>query len=149
MQNADSRDLVGGVLLALVGLAIAVHATTSLPLGSLQRMGPGLFPAALGVALVLCGVATAFSAFSRTGTIPRPELGPAAAVMGGLAAFALTIDRIGLLVAVPLLVGISSLASRKRRHLAILVLSAALCLASWAIFSAGFNMPIRLLRWNP
>lgn len=149
MRPADSRSLIGGAIMIAAGAGVALHAGTHLNLGTMQRMGPGMFPTALGIILAGLGLLTVVTAFGRTGRAGRPEIGPALAVLGGLALFALTIDRFGLLVAIPLLVVVSSLASRRRRPVPLVLLTAALCLAAWVIFVAGFNLPVSLLKWDP
>ncbi|MCC6007797.1 MAG: tripartite tricarboxylate transporter TctB family protein [Rhodobacteraceae bacterium] len=149
MRQVDSSSLIGGAIMIVAGAGVAIHAGTQLNLGTLQRMGPGLFPAVLGLMLATLGLLTVATAFGQARRAGRPEYGPALAVLGGLGVFALTIDRFGLLVAIPLLVIISSLASRRRRLVPLVVLTAGLCLAAWGIFVLGFNLPVRLLKWDP
>ena len=52
MYARDWRDVIAGGLLGLGGLAIAAYAVSHYSLGTLQHMGPGMFPAATGVVLV-------------------------------------------------------------------------------------------------
>lgn len=53
--HSRRKDLAGGLLLAITGAAVALRAT-HYSLGTLNRMGPGYFPLALGVLLAVCGV---------------------------------------------------------------------------------------------
>ena len=57
------RDFYAGGLMVLIGLFIAVKGT-SYRAGSLMHMGPGFLPTALGVLLVLLGIAIAGAALS-------------------------------------------------------------------------------------
>jgi hypothetical protein len=61
------RDFYAGGLMILIGLGIALKGTTY-RLGTPMHMGPGFFPTALGVLLVLVGIAIAAPALA-----PAPE----------------------------------------------------------------------------
>ncbi len=50
------RDFYAGGLMLLLGLGIALKGATYRP-GTLMHMGPGFFPTALGVILVILGIA--------------------------------------------------------------------------------------------
>ena len=50
-MRRDLYDLGWGAALALTGLAVAGYAWASYDMGSLRRMGPGLFPVTLGLML--------------------------------------------------------------------------------------------------
>ena len=56
------RDFYAGGLMLLLGLGIALKGATYRP-GTLMHMGPGFFPTALGVLLVILGIAIAAAAF--------------------------------------------------------------------------------------
>lgn len=56
MYKFDYTDLVGGILLIGVGGAASAVAVQSYPLGSLSRMGPGMFPAIMGGVLAVLGL---------------------------------------------------------------------------------------------
>ncbi len=57
------RDFYAGGLMLLLGLGIALKGATYRP-GTLMHMGPGFFPTALGVLLVILGIAIAATALS-------------------------------------------------------------------------------------
>lgn len=52
------RDFYAGGLMLLLGLGIALKGATYRP-GTLMHMGPGFFPTALGILLVILGIAIA------------------------------------------------------------------------------------------
>jgi len=81
------RDIWAGALLAAFGVAALVFGA-DLAMGTARRMGPGYMPYGLAWLLVLCGAAVAPMRL-------RPFLG----VLGGGVAFALVIDRGGILLA--------------------------------------------------
>ena len=57
------RDFYAGGLMVLLGLGVALKGT-SYRAGTLMHMGPGFLPTALGVLLVLLGIAIAAAALS-------------------------------------------------------------------------------------
>ena len=57
------RDFYAGGLMVLLGLGIALKGATYRA-GTLMHMGPGFLPTALGVLLVLLGIAIAIAAFA-------------------------------------------------------------------------------------
>ena len=57
------RDFYAGGLMLLLGLGIALKGATYRP-GTLMHMGPGFFPTALGVLLVILGITIAATALS-------------------------------------------------------------------------------------
>ena len=82
-SNSLIRDLIGkrdfyaGGLMTLIGLGIAVKGA-SYRAGTLMHMGPGFMPTALGVILVLIGIAIAAASFSpaAAGTEPGENILP-------------------------------------------------------------------------
>ncbi len=70
---ADTRDLIAGALIAMTGGLIAAQAGLSYDLGTLRRMGPGMFPFGLGLLMVGLGVVIAGTAFFRLGDPVRMQ----------------------------------------------------------------------------
>ncbi len=60
------RDFYAGALMLLLGLGIALKGA-SYRTGTLMHMGPGFLPTALGVILVLLGIAIGAAAYSPSG----------------------------------------------------------------------------------
>ncbi len=60
------KDFYAGGLMLLVGIGIALKGSTY-RLGSLMHMGPGFMPTALGILLVLLGIAIGASALAPAG----------------------------------------------------------------------------------
>ena len=148
MPSRGSQDIVAGLLMIAAGAAIALYALNSYNLGTLRRMGPGMFPFGVGVILAGLGVLILLPALLRGGErLPEFSLRKSAALLAGVAAFALSIRTLGMIPAIVLLTVISSLADSKLRPLGVVVLSAALCLLAWGVFRAGLGLNIPLWRW--
>src|SRR5438034_905434 len=67
------RDYYAGALMVLIG-AIAINEARGYQLGTLQKMGPGYFPIALGALLILLGILIAGTA--STGGYEEQEAMP-------------------------------------------------------------------------
>lgn len=147
MLSRDYRDIVGGALLVVVGLAFALYSFSNYELGTINRMGPGMFPMALGIILAGFGVMQAIPAFFRTGVMPEIRVWTPIFVLSGVAAFALLVRPFGLLPAVIAVVVISSFAELKIRPVSLVILTGSLCLMSWLIFSVGLGLPVPMFRW--
>jgi hypothetical protein len=66
MARRDYTDILGGALLVAFGLGVGFYAQRY-NIGTLTRMGPGFFPAALGFLLALLGLAILLPGLRRTG----------------------------------------------------------------------------------
>jgi hypothetical protein len=62
-ELTGKRDFYAGGLMVLLGLGVALKGSTYRA-GSLMHMGPGFLPTALGVLLVMLGIAIAIAAMS-------------------------------------------------------------------------------------
>ena len=147
MLSRDYKDIVGGALLAVFGLIVAVYAATSYDLGTLRRMGPGMFPMALGVILSVFGVALIIPALFREGKRPHIRIFSPLFVLLGVSAFALLVRPFGLIPAILAVVMISSVAELKIRPVSLTILSVAMCVLAWLVFRVGLGLAMPMFRW--
>lgn len=144
--SGRQRSVLGGMLLALVGLAAVFRAMTDMHVGTPANMGPGFFPLVLGACLTLSGTAIAIGALFQN---PSQTLAPAinlraiGFVVIAIVAFALTVRPFGLVPAAFVLVVIAGFADRRSRLTMILPLALGFAGLSWLIFLVGLNMPLR------
>ena len=142
------RDLVSSSALILIGVTYSLYAALVLPLGSFTQMGPGMFPLGLGIILALFGVAILIPALDDFEAIPQVNLKVLAAVIGAIAAFALTIRTLGLIPALVTTTVIASLVMPKRNWMTVLVLCVALSLLAWVLFVARLGSRMPLFQWR-
>lgn len=152
MITDKKADLVAGLLIGATGLVIAVHTATSYELGTLRRMGPGMFPMWLGILIAVLGLALAIgAALKLRKAAGQPavrlefELRNAVLATASVVAFGLLIKPAGLILSVLAVVAISALADRKNRPLTILVLAVAMLVLTLLIFIQLLGLPIQLL----
>jgi hypothetical protein len=110
MRIADQTNFAAGALYIAFGAAVAVG-SLSYDIGSASRMGPGYFPLGAGIALTMTGLIVLIGALRGTGSTSRLSLWPLkniGLILASVAAFAVSLETLGLIVALPLLVGISA-----------------------------------------
>lgn len=145
MTDKNYRDLLGGLLVAAIGLFAALYGQRY-EFGSLQQMGPGFFPILLGAGLLLLGGAIAAPAWRRQGKAKpiRVEWRTGGLVLGSVVVFALALQTLGLVIATLAAVLLASLADRGLRWPGRLKLAAGITLLTVLIFVTGLGMIVPL-----
>ncbi len=147
-MTKDIRDMIGGAVMLAIGLYAALHAGSQYDAGTLNRMGPGYFPVALGILLALIGVAITVSAFFRRGSPIRLEWRTAMLVLASIGLFGMTLLKLGLILATFLAAMLGLLADARlswRRRAGI---AAGVALVTWLIFSVGLGMLLPAWPWD-
>lgn len=147
MYKHDYTDMVAGGVLIIAGGATTAVSVTQYPLGTLSRMGPGMFPAGLGGILAFLGVVLTIQALRRPGYKPDIRVFSPLLVLGAIAAFALIIVPFGLIPAILAITIISSLAELRIRAQSLALLCLALCLLAPGVFKFGLGLNIPLFAW--
>lgn len=149
------RDYLGGTLMLLIGAgALAEGATYEV--GTLNNMGPGFFPVALGLLMALVGLGIVVSArlsarrAAATTESParRPEWGAWACILGGIAAFVGIGEYGGLAPATFALVFISALGDRTNNLKRAALLALAMVVISAVVFQWALKLQFPLFSWG-
>ncbi len=147
MSHKDTHDIVGGLALTALG-AFAAFYGQQYEFGSLNRMGPGYFPVALGLIVAVLGLFIAVPAFFRRGEPIHIEWKTLALVLGSIVAFALTLKTLGLVLATVLAVIISSLADNDTRWKGRLIIAAGVATITYLVFIRGLSMVLPVWPWS-
>lgn len=142
----DLHELLAGGFTIALG-ASAIWIAQDYPFGSLRRMGPGYFPTSLGWLLVGLGAIIAAGGFMRPGVQPRADWRNMIAVLAAILAFALMVERFGLIAATVALVFISAAADRSSTLRGTAILTVCLVAMTVGIFVEGLGIPFRLWNW--
>ena len=141
------KDVLAGLMFIGVA-ALALWLSRNYPIGTALRMGTGYVPRLLCWILMGLGAIVLVQGL-READSDRPAEGGALArlwpilvVTASLVAFGLALERLGLVVAIFLLIGIGSLAARGIKPWEAAATALGLILLSWAIFIDGLGLTI-------
>ena len=147
MISISNRDLVGGLLLLLTGLMISVYVYLNYDLGTFRRMGTGMFPFGVGVLLTAIGAIISLNGIRTYSRAFEVSLRPPIFILASVSIFALTIDRLGAIVAIVLTAFVCAFAESKPRLKATATLGIGLTLFVWLTFVVGLGSPIKMTGW--
>jgi hypothetical protein len=143
----SQRDFVAGLMFIGVGVAFAIGAT-NYSLGTSAKPGAGYFPLILGVMLAVLGAIVLFKALTieSDGGDPIGAISwkPLLLILGAVAGFGFGLPRLGMVIMVPLLVLVASLAGDEFKLKGALITAAVLTVGCWVVFVKGLSLSIPL-----
>ena len=169
MKIKSERDFWAGLMFIAIGVIFAVGAT-NYSMGPVcppndpcaaslwARMsqlsahpGAGYFPLGLSVILAIFGAIVLFESLTIE-TEGGEKIGsfawkPLVIIVIAIAVFGILLEPIGLLITVPVLIFISSLAGDEFHWKGVTVAAIVLTIGSWAIFIWGLKLTIPVLPW--
>lgn len=127
------------------GLA-AVYIAQEYSMGSARRMGPAYFPVMLGWLLALIGFVSVVRSLLRPGeSLERWALKEMFLILVSVALFAFLVRGAGLVVAIPLLVLVSSYASHQFQWKTTVVLAIGATAACVLLFVKALGLPMPIV----
>jgi putative Ca2+/H+ antiporter (TMEM165/GDT1 family) len=148
------RDFYAGGLMILLGLGVALKGSTYRA-GTLMHMGPGFLPTALGILLVLLGIAIAAAALAPSEgeedqrILPEhPEWLAWFCILAGPILFIFFGRYFGMAPAVFACVFVSALGDRNATLLSTLVLSTVVTIFGVGLFSYFLQVPLPIFTWR-
>ena len=137
MKIKSQKDFWSGLMFLIIGLAFAWGAT-EYSFGNSASPGPGYFPFGLGLLLALLGGLLLFKALSieADGGDPIGKVAwkPLVILLAAIIVFGLGLERLGLVVTLPILVVMSAWAGDEFRWRDALLNALVLTAGSWVIF---------------
>ena len=147
MQIKSQRDFVSGLMFTVAGVVFAIGAT-AYPMGSSARPGAGYFPLILSVLMAILGAVVLFKSLTIEteggDPIGRIAWRPLVVIVLAITVFGLSIDTLGLVVSVPLLILITSVAGDEFKWLGVVLNAVVLTVFSWLVFVVGLKLTIPL-----
>jgi hypothetical protein len=141
------KDFLAGLVFLGFGWG-AMHGAREFEIGTLARMGPGWFPAALGVVLALFGV------FLMARGIGWPEKSPGAVAWGwraplcivaSMLGFGFLVPRLGLVPALVAMFFLAALGGREFRWREVLMLTLVMTALAVGVFVYLLKLPFQLV----
>jgi len=145
MRIKSERDFWSGLMFVVVGIVFAIGAT-NYSMGSSARPGAGYFPLLLSVIMAILGAIVLFKSLTieTPGGDPIGHIAwrPLLIIVAAIAVFGITIELLGMVVSIPILIFISSLAGDEFRWREVITNAVVLTVFSWAIFIYGLKLTI-------
>lgn len=147
----QKRDFYAGGLIALIGV-VAIREGISDEIGTMMQMGPGFMPMALGVIMVILGVAIAASGAATQKENPDgaasagPDWRPWLCIIAGPALFILFGEIGGYVPATFISVFVSALGDRTATLKSAAILAACVTVFGGVLFLYVLNVPFPLFQ---
>jgi hypothetical protein len=143
----SQRDFVSGLMFIVAGVVFAIG-STNYSMGTSAKPGAGYFPLILSVVMAILGAIVLFKSLTieTEGGDPIGSIAwrPLIVIVVAIVVFGATITRLGLVIAVPILIVISSLAGDEFKWTGVVINSVVLTVFSWLIFIVGLKLTIPL-----
>jgi hypothetical protein len=145
LKIKSEKDFWSGLMFIAIGVGFAWGAS-NYSFGSAARPGPAYFPFGLGIMLAVLGLFVLFKAL--TFEVPGGDkiggwpFKPWIVILGAVVIFGLALPRLGMIITLPLLIGIASLASGEFHWKEVLINVVVLTLGCWLVFIKGLNLTI-------
>ena len=147
MKIKSQRDFWSGLMFVLVGAGFAIGAM-NYSMGTSARPGAGYFPLMLSVILGILGAIVLFKSLTIESPNGDPIGGiawrPLIIIVAAIVVFGICLDRLGMIITVPILIIISSFAGDEFRWRGVIISSIVLTFFSWAVFVFGLKLTIPL-----
>ena len=145
MQIKNHRDFWAGVLFIVTGILFMIL-SRQYQLGTAAKMGPGYFPTILGGLMAVLGLMVMLPSFKGPSVkIARIELRMILLVLVAVAVYAFALPKLGFIVALFMLILISSTASHEFNLKTTLISSVVLLGFSWLVFVKGLELQFPFL----
>jgi hypothetical protein len=145
-RDLARADVIAGLLFMAVAI-LGLILSRNYPIGTALRMGTGYVPRLLCWVLLGLGAIIAVQGLSSA-PIPaadpqsRSPWRPVIFVTASLVIFGVTVETLGLVVSIALLIGVGAVAARGLRPVETAVAALVLIVLSWAIFIVGLGVTI-------
>ncbi len=147
MKIKSQRDFASGLMFVAIGAGFAIGAL-NYTFGSSARPGPAFFPFGLGVLMTLLGAAVLFKSLTIESDDGEPigsiAWRPLLVLIASVVMFGLLLPRLGMVMTLPLLVVLASLASDEFSLKSTLASAVLLTIVSWGVFVKGLGLAIPL-----
>jgi len=146
MKIKNKKDFWAGVMFITFGMFFSAVGSRY-AIGTSAKMGPGYFPTALGVILILLGIFLSISNLSAKVTDTKFEkfyFQALLMVLGSVILFGLLLNHLGLIASLIILIVISSYASHEFSWKASLLNALVLIVISVVVFILGLKLDIQV-----
>ena len=148
MKIKSQKDFWSGLMFLAVGIGFAWGAT-NYSFGAAARPGPGYFPFGLGILLAILGGFILFESLVVETEDGEPigawAWKPLIIITFSVALFGFILPRLGMLISLPILIVVCSLAGDEFHWKDALISIVVLTVGSWLVFIKGLSLVIPLM----
>lgn len=147
MRIKNHRDFWAGVMFFVVGVAF-IALSQQYTLGAAAKMGPGYFPTMLGALMTFLGLVIGLGGVAASAQplrVDRFDFRVILLLLVAVAVFALVLPRLGMVVSLVCLIGISALASHEFKIRDTLIAMVVLIAIAWFVFVWGLELQFPVL----
>jgi len=143
------KDLIAGLIFIVIG-AVLFFASQKYDIGSARRMGPGYFPALLGLLLLGLGLAAVVKGLRAKTSDPLPhhQLAPLLMMFLSIVSFSFFIERAGLVIASAFCIVFACYRRLLTKPIEVFFIFLGLTVFNGVVFIRIFEMPIHVFWWN-
>lgn len=145
MTLLRQKSFLSGMMFIAFSVVLVLNALP-LSLGTTRNLGPGAFPMALALLLMLLGVLIVISAIRthQPDLIEPMDIRGTLMVTAAILSFSLTVRPLGFIPALTIATIIASFAPQQISIKRTLIMTPLVVLACWLIFVRGLGMSVRL-----
>ena len=147
MKIKSQRDFWAGLMFVVVGTIFAVGAT-NYSMGTSARPGAGYFPLMLSVIMAILGAIVLFKSLTIESSNGDPigsiAFKPLLIIVAAIVVFGLLLERLGMVVTVPILIIMASMAGDEFKWRGVLISVVVLTIGCWLVFILGLKLTIPL-----
>lgn len=143
------KDFCAGIIYIVSG-SIFYLLAQEYRMGSATNMGPGYFPAMLGILLVALGVGAVFQGIraKEPDPIPTHKLEPLILILASIISFGLLIERAGLIIATFVCILLACFRRALTNPIEVFLTFAALTIFNYVVFIYAFDMVMPVFPWD-
>jgi putative tricarboxylic transport membrane protein len=142
-----NKDFLAGLIFLGFGLAAIWIADRDYPMGTARNMGPGNFPAVLGLVLGFFGIYLAARGIGWPEKTPEPVTWawrPVSCIVASMLLFGFLVPRLGLVPALAAMFLVAALGGHEFRWREVLVLTLVLTALAVGVFVVLLKLPLQL-----
>ena len=146
MTIRNQKDFWAGLMFIAFGAFFAGFGT-QYTIGTAAKMGPGYFPISLGVLLMILGALVSLAALrpkAQEEVVTKFDWFVLGWILGAVVLFGLLLGPAGLVIALAVLIGVSSYASHEFHPVATLINAIVLIVGCYVIFVWGLKLQFQL-----
>ena len=146
---SSPRDFAAGLIFFTIGV-LWMMAATHYRVGQATAMGPGYFPLAVAIVLTVLGASSVVRSLRFVDEEPfgRWPIAALICVLGGIVAFALLLESVGLIAASGAVVLLCCWSRLRTRPVETAILTLSLIAMVSGIFVFGLGLPVDLFVWQ-